>query len=122
MAVALGFVTIAIPIGQGGALLLVSYKQGLLSRFWDPLYPDFTAFNTGRGTTQTFRMLVVAMLVFGIVLALWAGAAGVMRAAWLYTAGPDGAAPGLDLNGAACQAARCGDRGFFYPFFLLQRL
>src|SRR5260370_20302126 len=104
MVVALGFVTVAIAIGLVGALVFVIYRRGFLGRFWDALYPDFTAFNTGRGTTQTFRMLVVAMLVFGIVLALWAGAAGVMRAAWLYTAGPQCAAQRLGLKRASRQA------------------
>src|SRR5947209_11822969 len=106
--IVLGFVTLAVVIGLIGALVFGVYKLGFLGRFWDALYPDFASFNIGRGTTQTFRMLVVAMLVFGIVLAIWAAGAGIMRTAWLYTAGPDGVAQGLDLKGEACSAADCG--------------
>ncbi|MBV8504793.1 MAG: hypothetical protein JOZ11_03145 [Alphaproteobacteria bacterium] len=120
--IALGFVTLAIVIGLIGAVVFGVYKLGFLGRFWDALYPDFASFNIGRGTTQTFRMLVVAMLVFGIVLALWAAGAGVMRTAWLYTAGPGGVAQGLDLKGEACAAADCGNAGFLYLFSLLQVL
>ena len=91
--VVLGFVTLTIAIGLAGALVFVIYRRGFLGSFWDALYPDFTTFNIGRGTTQTLRMLVVAMLVFGVVLALWAAGAGIMRAAWLYATAPDGGAP-----------------------------
>ena len=122
MVVALGFVTVAIAIGLVGALVFVIYRRGFLGRFWDALYPDSTAFNIGRGTTHTFRMLVMAMLVFAVVLALWAAGAGVMRTAWLYTAGADGVAQGLDLKGAPCKAADCGNGGFLYLFSLLQVL
>jgi len=120
MIVAIGFLILAIFLGSIAALVFVSYKSGFLGRFWDALYPDFTAFNSGRGTTQTFRMLVVAMLVFGVVLALWAASAGVMRTAWLYVATPDGIDRGL--TGDACKAVDCGTWGFLFLFSALQIL
>lgn len=122
MVVVLGFVTLAIVMAVVGALLFASDRLGLLSRFWDALYPDFTAFNSGRGTTQTFRMLFVAMLVFGTVLAFWATGAGIMRTAWLFSVGPQGIAQALDPNGAACKPADCGNGGFLFLFSLLQVL
>jgi hypothetical protein len=59
-----------------------------LRRLWRALHPDFTRFNTGHDTTQTFHMLVAAMLIFSSILLLWAVGAGGLRAALLYPHGP----------------------------------
>jgi hypothetical protein len=54
-----------------------------IERLFGALQPDFTHFTNQRATTQTFHMLVSAIVMFGILLTLWAGAAGVMRTLWL---------------------------------------
>jgi hypothetical protein len=118
MIIAVGFLILAILVGSIAGLAFVAYNSGFLGRFWDALFPDFTAFNSGRGTTQTFRMLVMAMLVFAAVLVVWAVGAGIMRTAWLYAARPDGVANGL--SGEACNAADCGTWGFLLLFSALQ--
>ncbi len=70
-----------------------------LLRLTGKLFPDFTAPHTGRDITQTFRLLIAAMLVFGALLAIWAGSAAVMRAAWVYALRPDGlGAPPASAN------------------------
>jgi hypothetical protein len=118
MIIAVGFLILAILVGSIVGLAFVAYNSGFLGRFWDALFPDFTAFNSGRGTTQTFRMLVMATLVFAAVLVVWAVGAGIMRTAWLYAARPDGVANGL--SGEACNAADCGTWGFLLLFSALQ--
>jgi hypothetical protein len=54
---------------------------------------------------RTLQVLAMAMLIFGLAASAWAGAAGVMRTAWLYGARPDGIAQAL--SGWACLAADC---------------
>ena len=56
---------------------------------WRGLWPDFGRFTTGRATTQTFHMLVSAMLVFGVAVIAWSAGAGVLRALWLAGAKPE---------------------------------
>jgi hypothetical protein len=61
-----------------------------LIRLWGAIFPDFSAPHTGRDITQTFRLLITAMLIFGVFQVGWAGSAAVMRAAYLYQLRPDG--------------------------------
>jgi hypothetical protein len=120
MITAIGILVFLALVGLLGAIVFVIYKWGF--RFWDALFPDFAAFNVGRGTTQTFRMLVGAMVVFGAVLLLWAAGAGVMRAAWLFAVKPDGLAEGLSPKDGACTAVDCSNGWFLFIFSVLQVL
>lgn len=71
-------------------------QPNILERIWAALTPDFDQFITDRVTAQTIRLLVTAMLVFGLFAVAWAAAAGVMRTAWLFAVKPDGVADGLN--------------------------
>jgi hypothetical protein len=70
------------------------------SGFWRALWPNFAGvtlrngrIDIDRGTNRTLHLLIAAMLAFMIALAGWAVAAGVLRAAWIYSCSPDGFAP-----------------------------
>src|SRR3954451_9004001 len=54
----------------------------LASQTWSALCPDLSRRNWE--TDTTFRMLANAILLFGMVLAIYGAGAGIMRTVWLY--------------------------------------
>lgn len=60
-------------------------EAGMFRQLCAALYPDFTSPNAGRDTTQTFRMLVAATVVFVVTLVVWATGAGLMHAGWVLS-------------------------------------
>lgn len=54
-----------------------------LTRFGQAFFPNFASAPGGQAITETFRLLVGAMILFGIFLMAWAGGAAVLRAASL---------------------------------------
>jgi len=74
---------------------------------WRGLWPDFGRFTTGRATTQTFHMLVSAMLVFGVAVIAWSAGAGVLRALWLAGAKPEDIKGTIDSFGSFVCGKTC---------------
>ena len=103
-------IAIALALALGAVLdrfgvFGASTRRSVLRSIWDALTPDFAGFNTERVTTQTIYLLMAAMLVFGVLAAAWAAAAGIMRTAWLFAAQPDGI--GEALAGWSCLNSGC---------------
>lgn len=86
---------------------------------WKALRPDFAGFNADRATTQTLNLLMAAMLVFGLVITVWAIGAGGMRTAFLYTAQPDGVADGLSKGWILAAGSGGWQTGLFFVGMLL---
>ena len=59
-----------------------------ISRLWRTFFSNFTISHSARDITETFRLLFVAMLLFGACLLVWSVGAAVLRAGYLVVAHP----------------------------------
>ena len=87
LAVATACILLAVLVGFGYYTTVTQQtrERSALRQLCAALYPDFTWPHAGRDTTQTFRLMLAGMAVFGAVLVLWSIGAGTLRAVYLLS-------------------------------------
>jgi hypothetical protein len=120
-AVATAFALIAILVGFGYYTTISPQQAGKTSairQLCTALYPDFTWPDNGRDTTQTFRLMLSGMAVFGTILIVWAVGAGAMRALWLLNGNEQTSAL---VHGLKCTRGGCNWQLWLFTLFEIVR-
>jgi hypothetical protein len=119
-AVATAFTLLAVLVGFGyyTTLKQQTAERGMIRQLCAALYPDFTLPESGRDTTQTFRLMLSGMAVFGAVLVVWSVGAGTMRAVWLLSADT---VKSTWLPNIKCQADGCDWQVWLFTLFQIVR-